>query len=71
MRRFIKLPNNAPSTPDVVTILSALITGSFVLSGILSHSSHLGDLGTIVETNSNISLALCTTLCNILYQRSR
>ncbi len=59
------------STPDVVTTLAALITGSFVLSGILSHSPHLSALGTIVETNSSISVVLCTTLCNVLYQRSR
>ena len=71
MRIDFRLRNKPSSAPDVVIILAALIIGSFVLSGILSHSPHPGDLGTIVETNSNISLALCTTLCNILYQRSR
>jgi hypothetical protein len=69
--RFSITHPKAPKSPDVITTLAALITGSFLLSGILSHSPHLSDIGTIVETNSNISLALCTTLCNVLYQRSR
>jgi hypothetical protein len=71
MRWNFKSSQNNKATTDVVLILTPLIVGILVFSGLLSLLPQTDLLKSLSETTNTMALALCTTLCNVLYQRNR
>jgi hypothetical protein len=71
MRWNFKSSQNNKATTDVVLILTPLIVGILVFSGLLSLLPQTDLLKSLSETTNTMALTLCTTLCNVLYQRNR